>query len=99
MARSTASGFNGSSVRRTPIASSIALAIAGETAKVPDSPTPLAPNGPSAVRRRHQFRLQRRDIVDAGDFVVGERGIGDLAAVEFHLLVQGEADLHDGSAG
>src|SRR2546423_362012 len=42
----TASGFIGSSVRRTPIASWIALATAGETPKVAVSPTPLAPKGP-----------------------------------------------------
>src|SRR5206468_4237290 len=40
----TASGVSGSEVRRTPTASCIALAIAGETPKVPVSPTPLAPN-------------------------------------------------------
>src|SRR5215510_3749168 len=47
-ARNTASGVSGSSVRRTPTASSMALAIAGDTQKVETSPTPLAPNGPLA---------------------------------------------------
>src|SRR5581483_8087948 len=45
-ARSTASAVIGSSVMRTPTASSMALAMAGDTPKVPDSPSPLAPNGP-----------------------------------------------------
>src|SRR5258708_2401965 len=47
-ARSRVSGLMGSSVRRMPTASWIALAIAGETPKVEDSPTPLAPNGPDS---------------------------------------------------
>src|SRR5580704_10063617 len=45
-ARRTASAVIGSSVMRTPTASWMALAMAGETPKVPDSPSPLAPNGP-----------------------------------------------------
>src|SRR5262245_35374109 len=45
-ARNTASGVSGSSVSRTPTASSMALAIAGDTQKVETSPTPLAPYGP-----------------------------------------------------
>ena len=45
-ARSTDSAVSGNSVSRTPTASSMALAIAGETPKVASSPTPLAPNGP-----------------------------------------------------
>src|SRR6202012_4606978 len=45
-ARSTASAVIGNSMMRTPTASWMALAIAGDTPKVPDSPTPLAPNGP-----------------------------------------------------
>src|ERR1700722_4055268 len=45
-ARSTASAVIGSSGQRTPAASWMGLAIAGETPKVPDSPSPLAPNGP-----------------------------------------------------
>ncbi len=48
-ARNTASAVSGSSVRRTPTASSMALAIAGDTPKVAVSPTPLAPNGPFAL--------------------------------------------------
>src|SRR5215472_19176238 len=38
----------------------------------------------------------RRHVEDAGDLVVGERGIGDLAAVDVHLLEHGEAELHQG---
>src|SRR5271156_3057733 len=45
-ARSTASAVIGNSMMRTPMASWIALAIAGDTPNVPDSPSPLAPNGP-----------------------------------------------------
>src|ERR1700704_4017777 len=45
-ARNSVSALIGSSVRRTPTASWIALATAGETPKVEVSPTPLAPNGP-----------------------------------------------------
>src|SRR4029450_3677667 len=45
-ARKTASGVSGRSVRRTPQASSMALAIAGETQQVAGSPTPRAPSGP-----------------------------------------------------
>src|SRR5215813_15269259 len=45
-ARNTASALSGNSVSRTPQASSMALAIAGDTQKVAVSPTPLAPNGP-----------------------------------------------------
>src|SRR5262245_14370715 len=45
-ARKTASGVSGRSVKRTPQASSMALAIAGDTQNVAVSPTPLAPNGP-----------------------------------------------------
>src|SRR5580704_14914748 len=45
-ARNTASAVIGSSVMRIPTASWMALAIAGDTPKVPDSPSPLAPNGP-----------------------------------------------------
>src|SRR6202008_3484649 len=45
-ARSTASAVIGREVMRTPTASWMALAMAGETPKVPDSPSPLAPNGP-----------------------------------------------------
>src|SRR6516165_4334135 len=45
-ARNTASALSGSAVRRTPQASSMALAIAGDTQNVAVSPTPLAPNGP-----------------------------------------------------
>src|SRR5882672_10528415 len=46
IAWNTASGFIGSSVSRTPIASWIAFATAGDTPKVAVSPTPFAPNGP-----------------------------------------------------
>src|SRR5262245_37125796 len=46
IARNTDSALSGSSVTRTPQASSIALAIAGDTQNVAVSPTPLAPNGP-----------------------------------------------------
>src|SRR5262245_13262654 len=42
-ARKMASGLSGSSIRRTPQASSMALAMAGDTQKVAVSPTPLAP--------------------------------------------------------
>ncbi len=45
-ARNTASAVSGSSVRRTPTASSMALAIAGDRHSVAVSPAPLAPNGP-----------------------------------------------------
>src|SRR5215469_2766402 len=45
-ARRIVSGRKGSEVRRTPTASSMALAMAGETPKVALSPTPLAPKGP-----------------------------------------------------
>src|SRR5262245_2895588 len=45
-ARSTVSGLSGRSTRRTSTASSMALAMAGDTQKVATSPTPLAPNGP-----------------------------------------------------
>src|SRR5688572_21038237 len=45
-AMKTASGFNGSEVMRTPIASCTAFAIAGETPNVAVSPTPFAPKGP-----------------------------------------------------
>src|SRR5579862_4213915 len=45
-ARRIVSGLIGNEVSLTPIASSIALAIAGETPKVALSPTPLAPKGP-----------------------------------------------------
>src|SRR4030081_691885 len=45
-ARKTVSALSGSSMRRTPQASSMALAMAGDTQKVAVSPTPLAPNGP-----------------------------------------------------
>ena len=44
-ARSTASGLSGNSISRTPTASSIAFATAGDTHIVADSPAPLAPNG------------------------------------------------------
>src|SRR5258708_36575437 len=47
-ARNRVSGLMGSSVRRMPTASWIALAMAGETPKVEVSPTPLAPNGPAS---------------------------------------------------
>src|SRR5260221_7206953 len=40
-----------------------------------------------------------RQVVDAGDLVVCQRRIGDLAAVEMHLLEHGEAELHSGGAG
>src|SRR6185295_13030347 len=46
IALNTASAVIGSEVSRTPTASWIALAMAGETPKVAVSPTPLAPNGP-----------------------------------------------------
>src|SRR5262245_47072844 len=45
-AMNTISGLIGSSVSRTPTASWIALAIAGDTEKVAVSPTPLPPKGP-----------------------------------------------------
>jgi hypothetical protein len=45
-ARNTVSGVSGNSIRRTPTASSMALAIAGDRQSVADSPAPLAPNGP-----------------------------------------------------
>src|SRR6266508_1573308 len=45
-ARKMSSGVSGRSVKRTPQASSMALAIAGDTQNVAVSPTPLAPNGP-----------------------------------------------------
>ena len=35
----------------------------------------------------------------AGDFVVRQRRVGDLAGLEFHLLEQRVADVHDGCAG
>jgi hypothetical protein len=44
-ARNTASAVSGNSVSRTPTASSSALAMAGDSGSVADSPTPLAPNG------------------------------------------------------
>src|SRR5207245_6671692 len=43
----TRAGVIGSSVKRTPTASCTALATAAETVITPDSPRPLAPNGPS----------------------------------------------------
>src|SRR5688500_2227147 len=46
IAWNTASALSGSEVMRTPTASCTALAIAGDTPKVPVSPTPFAPNGP-----------------------------------------------------
>jgi hypothetical protein len=66
IARSTASGVSGSSVTRTPIASWTALAIAGDTPKVPDSPRPLAPNGPFVCSAATQFNFDGRNIVEAG---------------------------------
>src|SRR5579864_440652 len=45
-ARKIASGRRGNEVNLTPTASSMALAMAGDTPKVALSPTPLAPNGP-----------------------------------------------------
>src|ERR1700689_3300187 len=45
-ARTTASAVIGREGIRTPTASWMAWAIAGETPKVPDSTSPLAPNGP-----------------------------------------------------
>ena len=45
-ARKTASGVSGNSVSRTPTASSMAFAIAGERQRVADLPAPFAPNGP-----------------------------------------------------
>src|SRR5262249_23664867 len=47
IASRTRSGVKGSSVMRTPIASRTALATAAATGITPDSPSPLAPNGPS----------------------------------------------------
>src|SRR5256714_6318707 len=44
----TRSGVIGSCVIRTPTASLMALAIAAATGTTGGSPTPLAPNGPSA---------------------------------------------------
>ena len=42
-----------------------------------------------------QYVLHRRNVADAGDLVVGERGVGHLAAVEPHVFGQGKAELHD----
>ena len=51
----------------------------------------LTPSTVSFIHRRH--------VVDARNFVVGKRGIGDLPAVEIHLLEHGEAELHQRGAG
>ena len=47
MARAIRSGVIGSSVRRTPAASSMALAMAAGAGTMGGSPTPRAPNGPA----------------------------------------------------
>ena len=45
--------------------------------------------------RFHRLVLHdTRNVDDARDLVVGERGVGDLAAVELDLLLHGEAVLH-----
>ena len=42
----------------------------------------------------------RRQVEEAGDLVLGERGVAQLAlGVELHLLRQREAELHDRRAG
>src|SRR5262249_56225044 len=43
----TRAAVMGSSMKRTPMASCTALATAADTGITPDSPRPLAPNGPS----------------------------------------------------
>src|ERR1700722_5020572 len=40
-----------------------------------------------------------RNIVDAGDLVIGERGVGDLTRVKLHVLEHRKAKLHDRGAG
>src|SRR6266498_1900967 len=47
--RAIFSGVSGSSSRRRPVASSIALAIAAGAGTIGGSPTPRAPNGPSGA--------------------------------------------------
>ena len=37
--------------------------------------------------------------METRDLVVGERGVGDLAAVDVHLLEHGEAEMHQRRAG
>src|SRR5262249_8761234 len=37
---------------------------------------------------------QWRDVEQARNLVVGERGVGHLPGIEFHLLLHGEAELH-----
>ena len=99
-AQYTASGVIGSSVMRTPTASSIALAIAGDTAKVPVSPTPLAPKGPLCWVASTTSRLDPiRHVPDARDLVFGEGWITQLPLGEIHAFEQREAELHDGCAG
>ena len=76
------------------------MAIAGETQNVAVSPTPLAPNGPFAwMASTASFSIDGGQVVNAGDLVVGERRVRDLAGVEMHLLEHREAELHQRGAG
>ena len=52
------------------------------------------------MRRIDRLGLEPlRQVADAGDLVFGEGRIAQLAVGEFHLLVEGEAELHDRGAG
>src|SRR5919197_3050474 len=61
-ASTTRSGVIGSRVRRTPSASRTALPIAGAVARIPVSPTPLAPNGPSRCGDSTSTIVARRGV-------------------------------------
>ena len=60
----------------------MALAMAGDTAKVPGLADALGAERPGALVGLDRLVLHRRNVEDARDLVVGERGVGDLAAVE-----------------
>ena len=70
IAARTRSGVAGTRRMRTPVASWIALRIAGAVGISACSPIPLAPNGPTGRGVLDQDRLDRRHVADGRDQIV-----------------------------
>ena len=81
---------------RTPTASSIALATAGETVSVPVSPTPFGAERTGLVGHLDDDRLKRlRQILERSDLIIEQRAVDQLAFVENHLFEERQAQMGD----
>ena len=90
--RHTRSGVRGSSCMCTPASASAQTIAAGTAASAP-SPQPFAPYGPGTVGVLDDDRAHRAgEVADAGNAVLEQAVVGELAVDEPHLLEERVAD-------